>query len=81
MSTQEQVEAAKERMDAAHRALLAYVTRPPSVPTDDAFHKRLGEEFKNAHSEYGRLVAELDVSREANRTPTFQAKVERDPRP
>ena len=60
MSTREQVEAAKERMDAAHRALLAYVTRPPSVPADDALHKRLGEEFKRAHHEYGRLVAELE---------------------
>jgi len=60
MSTREQVEAAKERMDAAHRALLAYVTRSPSVPADDALHKRLGEEFKRAHNEYGRLVAELE---------------------
>jgi len=60
MSTREQVEAAKERMDAAHRALLAYVTRPPSVPADDVLHKRLGEEFKRAHHEYGRLVAELE---------------------
>jgi len=60
MSTREQVEAAKERMDAAHRALLAYVMRPPSVPADDALHKRLGREFKRAHREYGRLVTELE---------------------
>jgi hypothetical protein len=60
MSTREQVEAAKERMDAAHRALLAYVTRPPSVPADDALHKQLGKEFKHAHHEYGRLVDELE---------------------
>jgi hypothetical protein len=60
MSTREQVEAARERMDAAHRALLAYVTRPPSVPVDDALHKRLGEAFKHAHHEYGQLVAELE---------------------
>lgn len=59
MSTQEQTEAARKRMDAAHRALLAYVTRDPSVPADDALHKRLGEEFRHAHHEYGRLVAEL----------------------
>ena len=60
MSTKEQVEAAKERMDAAHRALLEYVTRPASVPADDELHKRLGTEFKHAHHEYGRLVAELE---------------------
>jgi hypothetical protein len=60
MSSREQVEAARERMDAAHRALLAYITLPPSVPADDALHKRLGEEFKHAHHEYGRLVAELE---------------------
>jgi argininosuccinate lyase len=60
MSTKEQVEAAKQRMDAAHRALLAYVTRLPSEPPDDELHKRLGHEFKNAHHEYGRLVAELE---------------------
>ena len=60
VSTQEQVEAARERMDAAHRALLAYVTPPPSVPADDQLHKRLGEEFKHAHHEYGRLVVELE---------------------
>lgn len=60
MSSREQVEAARERMDIAHRALLAYVTRPASVPADDALHKRLGEEFKHAHHEYGRLVAELE---------------------
>ena len=60
MSTKEQVEAAKERMDAAHRALLEYVTRPPSAPVDDELHKRLGHEFKQAHHEYGRLVGELD---------------------
>jgi hypothetical protein len=60
MATKEQVEAAKERMDAAHRALLAYITRPPSAPPDDELHKRLGHEFKHAHREYGRLVAELE---------------------
>lgn len=60
MSTQQQVEAAKKRMDAAHRALLAYVTRPPSVAADDALHKRLAEEFKHAHREYGRLVTEVE---------------------
>jgi hypothetical protein len=60
MSTREQVEAAKERMDIAHQALLAYVMRPTSLPADDALHKRLGEEFKRAHHEYGRLVAELE---------------------
>jgi hypothetical protein len=59
MSTKAQVEAAKERMDAAHRALLAYVTRHPSVPADDELHKKLGMEFKHAHREYGRLVTEL----------------------
>ena len=59
MSTREQAEAAREQMDAAHRALLAYITRPPSVPADDALHKRLADEFKHAHREYGRLVAEL----------------------
>lgn len=60
MSTREQVEAAKKRMDAAHRALLAYIARPPSVPPDDALHKELGKEFKRAHREYGRLVDELE---------------------
>jgi len=60
MSTKEQVEAAKERMDAVHRALLAYVTRPASAPADDELHKKLGAEFKHAHHEYGRLVAELE---------------------
>lgn len=60
MSTQEQVEAARERMEAAHRALLAYVTRDPSVAADDELHRRLGEQFKHAHHEYGRLVAELE---------------------
>ena len=60
MSTQEQVEAAKERMDVAHRALLAYITRPPPQPADDTLHKRLADEFKHAHREYGRLVAELE---------------------
>jgi hypothetical protein len=40
--------------------LLAYIARPPSEPSDDALHKRLGEEFKHAHHEYGRLVAELE---------------------
>jgi hypothetical protein len=60
MSSRKEVEAARERMDIAHRALLAYVTRPSSVPADDALHKRLGEEFKHAHHEYGRLVAELE---------------------
>jgi hypothetical protein len=59
VSTREQAEAARERMNAAHRALLAYVTRDPSVSADDVLHKRLGEEFKHAHQEYGRLVAEL----------------------
>jgi hypothetical protein len=63
MSTREQVEAAKEQLDAAHRALLAYVMRPVSEPADDALHKRLGEEFKHAHHEYARLVAELDFER------------------
>jgi len=60
MATHKQVEAARERMDAAHRALLAYVMRHPSVPADDELHKRLGEEFKHAHHEYGRLVGELE---------------------
>lgn len=60
MSTKEQVEAAKQRMDAAHRALLTYVTRPSSIPADDELHKKLGAEFKHAHHEYGKLVAELE---------------------
>jgi hypothetical protein len=60
MSTREQVEAARGRMDAAHRALVAYVTRHPSQPADDELHKRLGEEFKHTHHEYGRLVADLE---------------------
>jgi hypothetical protein len=60
MSTKEQVEAARERMNAAHQALLAYVARPQSMPADDALHKRLADEFKHAHREYGRLVAELE---------------------
>lgn len=60
MSTQKEVEAARQRMNEAHEALLAYINRPSSVPTDDALHKRLGQEFKRAHAEYGRLVAELD---------------------
>ena len=47
-------------MDAAHRALLTYVMRDPSVPADDELHKRLGKEFQHAHHEYGRLVAELE---------------------
>ena len=59
MSTQEQVEAARERMNVAHQALLAYITRSPSVPADDALHKRLADEFKHAHREYGRLVGEM----------------------
>jgi hypothetical protein len=60
MSTKEEVEAARGRMNAAHQALLAYITRHPSVPADDALHKRLGDEFKHTHREYGRLVAELE---------------------
>ena len=60
MSSQEQIKAAKERMDAAHRALLAYVTRPESVPADDTLHQRLATEFRQAHHEYGRLVTDLE---------------------
>jgi hypothetical protein len=60
MSTQKEVESARQRMNDAHEALLAYINRPSSAPADDALHKRLGEAFKRAHAEYGRLVAELD---------------------
>jgi hypothetical protein len=53
------VVAAKERMERANAALLAYAERPSTEPTDPAKHKRLIAELRQASDEYVTLIAQL----------------------
>jgi hypothetical protein len=55
----EEIKVAEKRMRQAYDALIAYIDRPPSQPSDIKLHHRLADDLTLANSHYVTLVSKL----------------------
>ena len=60
MPTWDEVKAAEQSMNAAHKALRAYLERPASKPQDMKLHIQLADKMYCALDEYLRLLIEFE---------------------
>ncbi len=56
---EEEIRAAEEKMRQAYAALMAYISRPESEPTDIKLHHRLADDLTLANAHYVTLVRKL----------------------
>jgi hypothetical protein len=58
----EEIKVAEQRMRQAYDALIAYVDRPKSQPTDIKLHRRLANDLTLANAYYVTLVSKLKAA-------------------
>jgi len=61
-TSDEEMKVAEQRMRQAYDALIAYVERPESQPTDIKLHRRLANDLTLANAHYVTLVSKLKAS-------------------
>jgi hypothetical protein len=61
-TSDEETKVAEQRMRQAYDALIAYVERPESQPTDIKLHRRLADDLTLANAHYVTLVSKLKAS-------------------